>query len=614
MNKRSQVTIFILVGIVLVAGIIAFFLLRDRIFVSVFPAKFQPVETYFLDCVNQKTDEGKQILGERGGNIYLPEFEPGTDYAPFSNQFDFYGQAIPYWYYVSGSSFIKEQVPSKSDMEEQLKMYLEDNLDCDFSDFEKQGFEVNLSKPKVSVKINELSIDVEVSADLDVSKDKDSARQTTHKTSISTRFGKFYDSALKIYNDEKQKMFLEEYSVDVLRLYAPVDGIEISCSPKVWMPEQVVSDLQGALEANIQAIKTKGNYYTLNNPEEKYFVLDTETEESVNFIYSKNWPTKIEISPVNGNAMIAEPVGNQEGLGILGFCYVPYHFVYDLMFPVLIQVYDNNELFQFPVAVIIQKNMPREGLPGTAINEEKDFCKYKNADASVYTYDSRLNPVEADISFKCFESVCDIGKTEITGGEAVLSDKFPQCVNGFVIARAKGFAEKKQVFSTNRESVAEIILDRLYNVSFELKINDKEAENAIIYFNSDSHSATAVWPQQKTVQLSQGLYNVSVYSYSSSTLVFPGTSTRKCVEVPKPGLLGMFGSKTEECFDIQIPSMPVTSALNGGGKTSDYLTEDRLENGKFVIIAEGLPAPTSLEDLQKNYELFETKRVDIVSG
>jgi len=612
MNKRggrkAQVTVFIIIAIIIVAGIIGFFLLRDRIFVQTFPSKFQPVETRFLDCLKDKAEQGKEILSDRGGYIYLPEFQPGSQYAPFSNQFDFNGIGIPYWYYVSSASSAKEQVPTRSEMQEQLKKYLEENFACDFSDLEAQGYLINYTDIKASVVINDLSVDVQADSELYVQREGESARQISHKTSIDTKLGKFYNEALEIYNNEKKEMFLEQYAIDALRLYAPVDGVEISCAPKVWMPSKVVGDIQDALEANIPALSTKPASL---KPENKYFFIGTEIEDETNFIYSRNFPGRIEIWPADNGAMIAEPVGNQQGLGILGFCYVRYHFVYDLMFPVLIQVYDSNEIFQFPVAVAVQKNNPREALPGTTEESQNvDLCKYKNTEVSVYTYNNKLEPVEAGISFKCFDSSCDIGNTKIIEGNAVLSENFPQCVNGFIIARAEGYAEKKYQFSTNQPGVVDIVLDKLYNVSLDVEVGGKESESAVIYFTSEDYSATVVWPEQKTVKLTEGLYNVSVSAYRNSSLVFPATSQQKCIDVPKPGLLGIFGGTQEQCFDIGMPQQQLTNVLAGGGKTTDYFTEDRLEKG-LKISGESLPSPTSLEQLEKNYEIFETKNLII---
>lgn len=608
--RKGQVTLFIIIAIILVAGIIGFFLLKDRLFVKTFPAKFQPIENYFLDCVKQKAQAGKEILADRGGWIYPPDFSPGSEYAPFSSQLDFYGIGVPYWYYLSGNNFVKEQVPSISKMEEQLSRYVKENLDCDFSDFESQGYTINLTMRNVKVKINELNIDITVDADLNIIKEAESASQTSHKASMDSKLGRFYNSALKIYNYEKQSTFLENYAVDALRLYAPVDGVEISCAPKIWIPEKVVSELKSALEANIQAIKTKGNYYTLNSNEDKYFVTDLQTDDAVNFVYNSNWPSRVEIWPVE-NVMVAEPVGQQEGLGILGFCYVPYHFVYDMMFPVLVQVYDSKESFQFPVAVIIQKNKPRNALEGEAVSSGVvDLCRYKNQEVTVYTYDSKLQPVEADIGFKCFDVECDIGKTSIKGKNAFLSGKFPQCVNGFIIARAPGYNEEKYVISTNEEASADIVLNKLYNTSLDLQVGGKEIQQAIIYFSGEEYSTAAAWPEQKSVSLIEGMYNITLYVYTNSSLIFPATSQRKCVEVTSSGILGMFGQTKEQCFDINMPQQQITNVLSGGGKTSDYLTQNRLERG-LKIIGENLPVPTNLDDLQKNYEIFDAKTLTI---
>ena len=73
--------------------------------------------------------------------------------------------------------------------------------------------------------------------------------------------GNFYDSAKEIYLNQKTSMFLENYGVDILRLYAPVDGSEIGCSPKIWKVDDIKGDLVSALEANIPAVKIKGDYF-----------------------------------------------------------------------------------------------------------------------------------------------------------------------------------------------------------------------------------------------------------------------------------------------------------------------------------------------------------------
>src|SRR3989338_10555856 len=144
-----------------------------------------------------------------------------------------------------------------------------------------------------------------------------------------------------------------------------------------------------ALEANIPAIKIKGDYYKLNEKENKYFIQDIgeNVDFNVNFMYSKHWPLKLEIWPSEEGLLKAEPVGLQEGMGMLGFCYTPYHFVYDFAYPVLIQLYSGSEIFQFPVVVFIEKNQPRESLDAESVpNVVPELCQNKISEQTVNTY------------------------------------------------------------------------------------------------------------------------------------------------------------------------------------------------------------------------------------
>jgi hypothetical protein len=290
------------------------------------------------------------------------------------------------------------------------------------------------------------------------------------------------------------------------------------------------------IEGNTQALKIKGSYYTLSSPEKKYFVQDIGEDigqegESVNFIYSSGWPSKIEIYP-DENPMMAEPVGLQEGLGVLGFCYVPYHFVYDMAYPTLIQIYDAENIFQFPIAVVIDKNKPRQGLDVGAYEKgAPELCEHMLTQIDVYTYDTNLNPVEADISFKCFGTGCDIGKTKFTdnGMDAKLSSLFPQCVNGFIIAKAPGYEETKKQVSTVNPGTADIILDKLYNLTINLTIDGRELENekAIIHFQGQDKSFSLAYPEQGYIEITEGQYTIKALVYKNSTLSLSGFNMKE---------------------------------------------------------------------------------------
>ena len=612
MKNNGQVTIFIIIAILLVAVVAGFFVFRGKITTGGIPKNLEPVYTTFLTCIEEDTSAGINILGSQGGYIDKPAFEPGSPFAPSSSQLDFLGSGVPYWYYVSENNIQKEQIPSLNDMEEQLGKYIEENVkDCSFAEHYDAGFEIAIGEPNAKVDIQSKKVDVSLNVEFVVRNGNEVVVVKNHDVEIKSSLGDFYDSARKIYSEQKKNNFLGNYGVDVLRLYAPVDGLELSCSPLTWTQAKIKTDLRDALEANTRTIKLRGNYYSVNK-EQEYFVRDIgkTMSDNVNFIYSSYWPTKIEVYPED-EPMIAEPVGNQPGLGVLGFCYVPYHFVYDLTYPVLVQVFNDEELFQFPVAVVINKNLAVKGEVGEEVADaEPELCKYKVQELNVYTYNTELEPVEADISFECLGQRCDIGKTKLGQDNAKLSSEFPQCYNGYIAAKAEGYNQKRYLYSTNAGGDVNIILDRAYDVGISLKVDGKDSgDKAVINFVSEENSKTILWPEQKSVKLSEGAYNISVYVYSNSKITIPAVKEQSCSEVPKSGLLGILGATEEKCIDIDIPGQELESIISGGGKGSGYFVESQLEKGNMEIKVNSIALPISLEGLQDAYNLLEINPV-----
>jgi len=597
MNRKAQVTIFIIVAVIVVGGIVAYFALRDS-FGKSMPEDLRPVYDYYVSCLEASAQEGIYLLGEQGGRIEIPEFEPGSAYMPFSSQLSFLGQAVPYWMYVSGNNLLREDVPSKDGMENELAAYVAERVgDCDFEDFELAGYDIYVDEGVVSARVNDLSVDLDVRNKITIFKGESSVVVEKHEFSVGSKLGKFYGMAIDVYDYEKVNMFLEDYALDVMRLYAPVTGTEIGCAPRIFVEDEIKGDIVGGLAANVPMLKLKGSYYELASASESYFVTDTgrRIDESVNFMYSPSWPSSIEIY----GDMVAKPVGLQEGMGMMGFCYVPYHFVYDINFPVLIQFYDEKEIFQFPVAVVISKSRARNALPTTSgASIDSRVCEFRNQEVDVYTYDVDLSPVEARVQFKCLDAVCEIGETKIEGGDAVLRGEFPQCVNGFIIVSAEGYADAKYQISTNEEDIANVVLNKKYSVDLDLGDVDK----ALVSFVADDYSVTVLYPEMGSVELVEGYYNVSVFVYDDSSLKFPASSRSECVDVPEGGLAGLFGAQTEKCYEINVPEMDVDFAVVGGGKTAEYITAGMLEDAVELNINVPLfGLPGSLDELQANH-------------
>ncbi|OGJ12981.1 hypothetical protein A3K82_00985 [Candidatus Pacearchaeota archaeon RBG_19FT_COMBO_34_9] len=570
------------------------------------PASIQPVYNTFLSCLEDRTLIGIDILESQAGYIELPEFEPGSSYMPFSSQLNFFGNPIPYWYYVSGNNIKKEQVPTEQDIEDDLAEFINERIrECNFDNYYQEGFEMIQGEPKTEVDVREDNVYVKIRMDMQITKGEDTVLVNNHQTTIRSNFGALYNSAKKIYAKEQRELFLENYGIDTLRLYAPVDGVELACSPKTWNADEIFNNLQEAIETNTLALTTSAP----STKDGKYFFVDAGVDEEVRFINSRNWPNSFEVAPSEEALLIANPVGNQQGLGVLGFCYVPYHFVYNVKYPVLVQVFRGDEIFQFPVAVVIQGNKPRQAITSPAKSVTPDLCPYKNTLMTVKTYDTNLNLVDSSLSYECFGTSCEIGKTS----SGTLTADFPQCVNGYVIARADGFEETKYLYSIVQEGEINVIMDRLYDLNIQLKLNGANYNGeALIYFVSGENSRTVSYPGNKKVNLSEGQYEISVYIYKDSSIRLDETTHKECVEVPSSGIGGLLGFRDKNCFDVKIPSQIVSNALAGGGKQDYYILENELKNSNTIEInANDFGTPKTITELQNNYLIFEDKGMEV---
>lgn len=607
-KNKGQVTIFIIIAIVIVALVALFFIFRDKIISPGPTGEFSKVHNTLLSCLEDDLQTGVYLLESQGGYIYLPEFEAGSDYMPFSSQLNFLGNYVPYWYYVSGNGIQKEQIPSKEEMEKELEKFIEDKIKyCIFESYYEEGYELDIGKPTAKVEIRDEEIYLNLNMNFDIIKGDKSASVKNHEVVFDSELGNLYDSAFKVYNEEQKTLFLENYSIDTLRMYAPVDGAEITCSPKTWEANNVFDDLQDAIEANTLALKNEGEA-------DDYFALNLPIKENVRFLYSQTWPYSFEVSPSDENFLIAEPIGNQAGLGVLGFCYVTYHFVYNLKYPVLAQVISDSggEIFQFPLAVVILGNQPRKPLNGSAIGAQfSGLCENENTLISVVLYNNQGNKINGNISYECFGTSCLIGESK--GG--VLYDKFPQCVNGYIVASAEGYKDTKllQSITTSGTSVS-IYMDKLYEKTINLRLDGKAYNGqATINFISEDSSNTLVYPSEKKIELSEGEYEIQVSIYQNASLNFAGGNITQCIDVPKGGIGALFGLTEEQCFEIAYPAELISSALAGGGIGEYIFTEEQLRNSNILEInAKSLPSPNSFEQLQENYLLFENNALEIV--
>ncbi len=148
MERRGQVTLFIIIAIVIVvAALITFFVIRERQRIQLEQhAKVQEIKTFVSDCLTVTMNQSEKEISSHGFYYKVPE-----------DSMLFFLIEIPYFY---KNKTIK--VPSLSKVEEQFSMAVENNIkECldNFSNFKTQGIEV-LWNYSIETKIKNNSISI----------------------------------------------------------------------------------------------------------------------------------------------------------------------------------------------------------------------------------------------------------------------------------------------------------------------------------------------------------------------------------------------------------------------------------------------------------------------
>jgi len=603
MQKRGQVTVFIVVGIVVLAVFAFLFFLRGKLVETSFedemnalvvPRQLEPVKTYIDVCLSQKVQEGVNLLGEQGGYIELPEdIMPRSYTNPFSNTLEVYdGAEVAYWYYETANGIETQNVPSLQNMQTQLEEYLDNNFkDCfyDLTTFEEEGFQI--IKPttvKSEVTINKNNIQVKVISSVYLSLKDVNKNLEKQMVVVNSNLGELYSLAKDIYEKENKDKFLEEKTIDMMVVYdeIPYSTTEFSCERKIWQKSTVIEDMKWIINANIAALRLKpitSSSYLEPIPE--YFKIDVQKSPGISeqFQYFTSWPLQVDVSPTKGDILVGDPLTQSvpeiSKFLNLFFCLNNYHFVYDIKYPVLISLSDDTGFtFQFANMVKIDNNKPRK-FEGEVSNYEtttefdSNFCS--NAvipvEVSAYDYEDLSDVSGASILYKCFSTTCYIGETDSNGK---LIANFPPCLNGAIIAQRQGYEMSTDLLSTNSQDTITLLLDRHHELDLDLRsisMDDGATrpitnyQTVVQFENLEDGYTTMVTQEDSKITLTSGTYKITAYLLSEEgvQIDLKTDSFVQCIEVPKPGFLGLF-FKEEKCFSSELEGDTLTDAIIGG--------------------------------------------------
>jgi hypothetical protein len=397
-SKKSQITVFIIIGLLLLAGAGVFFALRSQTnqisgveeSISQVPLQVKPVSNFVEGCIQSVGIEAVKKMGQHGGytdpleegltgNTLLFDSKNPTESDGLTITDDPATSVVYYWYLKGPNTCLNCLLsnalkPTDAFLEEQINEYLRKNIDScldGFKGFSEERFNVvklkNLTA-KATITQKDIFIVVDFPLRVNVGEETTDLRDFSARIPIDLR--KTLLVARHVSDAEALNNFLE-YAGKMLIAYnsgldtaklPPVYGRETSFMPRIWMKVIVEEQIEDLLMSYITLFQINGtkdaslikgadafssgiyrSFYlpSLNGSFENY---------SVRFYYL-GWPIYLHITPDSGGIYEASRVTEIER-SLLGFPSVipvvptrEYEFYYDLSFPVLVEIRNKNDLY-----------------------------------------------------------------------------------------------------------------------------------------------------------------------------------------------------------------------------------------------------------------------------
>ena len=587
---KGQVTIYIILGIVIVVALAGVFLLKDYILKSEFEREaekfkigedFIPLYNSYRDCVNDITLNGIEVMASQGGYIDIPEYVYAVNpLIPFSNKLDVFGNGVlevPYWFYETGNGIQTESIPALPEMQGSLSKYINENLYLctlnltGYSEYSINNFE-NFN---TNVQITDTKVFVNILSNFNVDYKGVNQRFDDLKVTVDSPLGYLYEKSVELYNKQKSENYFEEKTIDYLVIYddIPYSGESFSCSPRVWSKQNVEGDFKQIIEVNTDSIgKINDKYHEIDLGDNK---LDTS------FLYNKDWPFFMEIN--GGDEILKEESAfgeNTQAANFLMalFCLNNYHFIYDIKYPVLALLNKDGLDFQFAFEVIIDNNQPKENIFGIeSITADNQICDAKNTLISLYALNYETNEFLNNVDFKlsCVGTSCDIGRTSLNEfGDSILREYVPSCVNADIISYKENYHFGRLTLDTNEEVSSYVYMKPYHNLKLNIKINDYDRirdpyNDEVVFVNFlDEEDGYNQFLTGDTVNLIVGDYIVRSYimKETDNPISIEGDTVEHCTDVPRAGVLGALGFNEKKCFTNELEDVELDQLLIGGNE------------------------------------------------
>src|SRR3989344_8900744 len=227
LKKRGQVTVYIILGIVVIALFLVTVYIRDNNLLDninrdvEINAQVLPVHNRMEECITTISQEGVNTLGAQGGKINVENRKSLNPLVPFGNSLDVFDNGalnVPYWFYRTSNGINTQDIPSINDMELELEAYINDNTIFCYEDLKNlDQYTVSYEgDSNVNVEIQDTKVLVSVESPLTVTKDDVTSQLNSFSVVLDVPLGKLYSTSKDILEKENKDLFFEERTIDMI--------------------------------------------------------------------------------------------------------------------------------------------------------------------------------------------------------------------------------------------------------------------------------------------------------------------------------------------------------------------------------------------------------------
>lgn len=450
MKKKSQVTPFIIAGLVVLIMFIVLYnykINNSEIDTSAINEEsLLPLTTYVQELTENLVNEEIlkiQFLGNLPDRNHTKMILNG--YTSFKDL------GLDYYAWDHKHSLTKLEIENylSKKIALELKEIFKDEYLSKFYDIEELGSLV------IQTSIKEDSIQIHLYKKLVVTKIKDQSVEQVNEffVTIKSNFGKILTQANEIYNYLVNDSVLEQFAMQpILTGDFYVEGMEFECIKKKFSISELNEKYNELSKQHFDLLNFDYYIEALSDDFEykDYYKRYSINTSDNNFKMNLKVFDTLEFSATPSENGFIEPMTTSMESNFMNlFCINIYHEFYSLKQPLIIELYYEDSLFRIPLVVDILNNEPRKAKNVIYMDESEEyvqsFCEnIEDEETTIVVYDKMSSvPVNnVSVTVKCLNHyTCSAGNV-LEGpdlGIPYLKSRLPLCENYEFILSKEGY-------------------------------------------------------------------------------------------------------------------------------------------------------------------------------